>query len=209
MRDRAGGSDHRGERGFTLLEMIIVAAILGMIALIATIAVSNAIKRQRLEVASRQLQSIMEKAYVLTAQRNAGVFMVLTPAYSDGSRRVMLRADTDGDGQISSAELAPYDSSKYAVGDPNNDAIITSDLVVSSCNWPSVTVGGSSMKVLLCDTQGRTLDPSVSPATQFSSALISLTRQDMTTSPPALTPRTRYDITLGALWHSKINEVRY
>jgi hypothetical protein len=182
---------------------------MGMLTVIATVSVSKVLKRQRLEVGANQIQGMIDKAYMLTGQHRTGVFLILTPTYSDGNRRLLLRADTNGDGQLSSSELAPFDASNSATGDPNNDLILTSDLVVTSCNWP-VPAGGTAVQALLCDLSGRAMDASVSPPAQFTTGgLISLTHKDMMTTPPLLSPAIRYDIALGILWHAKLTKVRY
>lgn len=204
MRIRRLGQGRGRERGFTLLEMLIVVALVALITVIMIIAVSRAIKRQRLEVAARQLQSLIEKAYVLQAQNHTGVFVVLNATAGDGTRTVELRLDSfPPDNQLSAAELA-------AGIIASNQLVLSSDLVVSACNWPALTVGGKNVNVLLCDSVSRTMDPTVNPSTPIANATISLTHVDMTTAPPKLTPRVRYDIVQDRLWHATLSlPIRY
>lgn len=187
------GERRSRERGFTLLEMLIVVALVAMITLIMIIAVSKAIKRERLKVAARQLQALIEKAYVLQAQNRTGVFVVLRATAADGTRNVELHLDGDKNGQLSAADLA-------AAILPTNQLVLSNDLVVLACTWPVVNVGGN-VNVLLCDSLSRTMDPSVSPPVPIPQATISLTHIDMTTTPPRLHPRYRYDIAQDRLWH--------
>ncbi len=178
-----------GESGFSLMELMIVVAILGLIAVIATMVVSQTIKRQRLAAAAGQLQAFMEKAYVLSIQDHSPVFVVLLPQASNGSRTVELVRDSNTDQALSA-------------GDPVMDRLLlTNDILVSNVTWPSTTWGGNTVNVLLCDMMGRTMDPTVSPPKMASTPLISLTRFDMTGSNPSLSPAQRYDLSMDQLWH--------
>ena len=178
------------------MEMLIVVAILGMMTLIGTMAVSKALKRQRLEVAARQLQSFIEKAYIRTVDTHASVFVVLFPAASDGSRAVDLVGDTNGDLQLS-------DSDEIL-----ETTLLTNDIVVLTDAWPVIpaTFKGKNVTAIACDTMGRAMDPSVSPAQPLSGQFLALTHRDMTGSVPSLTPRIRYDLTMDRLWHCTMSQ---
>jgi prepilin-type N-terminal cleavage/methylation domain-containing protein len=72
------------EKGFTLIEVLVVIAILGIIALIVTLNVSSAIKRQRLEAGASQLQSFIEGAAIYARERSSGVFVWLHQGNAPG-----------------------------------------------------------------------------------------------------------------------------
>ncbi len=195
---REGGQVKRSSEhsGFTLIEALVVLAILGLIATILTVAVSNAIKRQRLDTAAQQLRSFIDKAYVSTTQTGNGVFVAIGPVQSDGTRLVKLVEDTNSNHVLDSTE-------------PVLDTeTITSDLVLSNSTvtgsaWPVV---GSSME-MLCDAMGRAIDPTTGrQITQ--DLIISLTHVDMTGS-GTLRPRIRYDVRLYPLWNPSLTKVRY
>lgn len=186
----------RRDGGFTLMEVLIVVAILGMMTLIATMAVSKALKRQRLEVAARQLQSFIEKAYIRTVDTHASVFVVLFPVASDGTRAVDLVEDTNGDLQLSDSDQVL------------ETTLLTSDIVVWTNAWPLIpaTFMGKNVTAIACDTMGRAMDPSVSPAQPLNGQFLALTHRDMAGSVPSLTPRIRYDLTMDRLWHCTMSQ---
>jgi len=65
------------EKGFTLIEVLIVVAILGILAVVITLNVSSTLKRQRLEAGASQLQSFIESAATYARERSSGVFLWL------------------------------------------------------------------------------------------------------------------------------------
>ncbi len=194
---REGGRQDPNSKalGFTLLEVLVVVAILGLIATILTVAVSNAIKRQRLDTAAQQLRSFMDRAYVSTTQTGNGIFVQIGAERTDGSRLVRLIEDSNSNKTLDSTDQVLATET------------ITSDLVLSNSStaataWP--VIGGSL--VMLCDSMGRAINPNT--GLQISQDLtISLTHTDMTGS-GTLTPRLRYDIRLYPLWSPSLTEVR-
>ena len=141
-----------GGRGFSLIEILVVVALLGMISVIMTIAVSKTLKRQRLETAAHEIQSFATRAYTNTASTGRAVFLRVSAPVADGSRTMVLCDDTNNNLQFDSGtdlQLAMQ--------------LITGDLVVSAppsgiASWPSPA---SNVFIVACDPLGRTVDPTL------------------------------------------------
>ncbi len=198
------------EAGFSLIEMLVVVAILGLIALIMTINVAAALKRGRLEAAANQLRSIVESARVNAAEQGAGVFVVLT-GNPDGSWTVRLIRDANGDGQLQDPASGGADVLLQSQTDgPTNR--LTNDLLLAVAdpdplwpgrnNWPQV--GGRFL--LLCSPAGQPFVPGGTTALTVPQ-VISITHNEMVSG--ALHPRIRYDLTVSPLWRTRLDKVLY
>jgi prepilin-type N-terminal cleavage/methylation domain-containing protein len=184
------------EKGFSLIEVLVVVAIMGMLAVILTVATSKTLKRQRLESAALQLKGFMDRAYVLTAQQGRGVFVEITPVQTNGTRIVRLVEDTDED-----RTLDPTDQEL-------DREILTSDLVLANdpaaaTAWP---VLGSGSLALLCDTLGRAVNPNNGQQVT-SGARVSLTHKEMTGS-GTLRPVLTFTIEVTPLWRPTSSKKR-
>ncbi len=204
------GKRSRTETGFTIIEMLVVVAILGMIALIMTINVAAALKRGRLEAAANQLRSLIESARVHAAEQGAGVFVVITPN-ADGSWAVRLIRDANGDGLLQDPATGGADVLLQAEG----TNVLTNDLLLSPPtplappptwpgpnNWPQANGGF----VLLCSTGGQPFAPGTTTALTIPQ-VISITHSEMAGG--SLRPRIRYDFTVSPLWHTRLDKVLY
>lgn len=210
---RNGGNPTRersGERGFTLMEVLIVATILGIIAMILTMNIGNVLKKQRLETAAEQVNSFLRMAQVASAGNSQGAFVVIAPN-GDGSHTLWMVADTDANSALGFDPANPTAGPDLPV--PQRDQLIlTQDIVIHPeqaipggvNNWP--VVGGNF--VLLCDPRGLPFNPSVAPALPFTGPVrLSMTHAEMLTG--GLHPYFRFDITVSPLWHSTLDRVGY
>jgi prepilin-type N-terminal cleavage/methylation domain-containing protein len=212
---RARRSPERGagsEKGFSLIEVLVVVAILGLIATILTLNVSNTLKKQRLETAAEQLKSQVQLAQVLSAERSVGAFVVIA-AQADGSHVVWLVVDTNANNQLDFDPTNPYAGADQPIR--GTELNLTRDIVLATSQTPATYWNGINFWpvvngnfALLCDARGLTFDPSRVPPAPFESAVpLSLTHVEMATG--TLRPKFRYDLTVSPLWHTTLEREMY
>jgi prepilin-type N-terminal cleavage/methylation domain-containing protein len=182
--------------GFSLIEMLVVVAILGLISIILTVAIAGTLKRQRLETAGHQLKSFVDRAYALTAQQASDVFVQIGPAQADGSRTLTLVADTNSNQTLDGGD--PVLATETITGD-----LILTNSTTAATQWPTV---GSNLQ-LLCNIRGQAINP-VTKKVMTDEAIVSLTHSEMTGS-GTLRPRFRFDVHVFPLWNPTLVKVRY
>ena len=196
-----------GSKGFSLIEILVVVAILGLIAMIMTIAVSKTLKRQRLDTAAREIQSFLNRAYTTTTSTGRAAFIVISAPATDGSRTMTIYDDTNNNGVFNSASDAAIASS-----------ILPGDLVLSAPSsstayrsWPATSA--SNTFIIECDSTGRSVDPPNSSTNSSATAgvfmtlpaAVSITHQEMG-SGGTLRPNTAYLIFANLLWQPTIQK---
>ena len=72
----------KNKRGFTLIEVIVVMAVIGIMATIAIPAISSWLPNYRLKAAARDLYSTMQKARMLAVKTNRDTAVIFVPATS-------------------------------------------------------------------------------------------------------------------------------
>jgi len=81
------GSTHApGQRGFTLIEMLLVILLIGVMVGIGTFAINSAWQRFRLESTAGNVRTFVQQTFTSMNSEGAPVFLRLVPARRAGSR---------------------------------------------------------------------------------------------------------------------------
>ena len=79
----------RGRRGFSLIEAMVVVAILGIIAVLGGGEIARAWKRQKLQSASGDVRVLFQRAYSEVFRRGTAVFIQVGPLVTAGASRYL------------------------------------------------------------------------------------------------------------------------
>jgi prepilin-type N-terminal cleavage/methylation domain-containing protein len=176
----------RAEAGVTLIELLIVVAIIGLIAIFLTVAVARTIRRQRVAAAAQEIRMDLQACYtrVMTTQQPVYVRIDLP------NRHVDIMAD----------ELGATLYQQYVI--PSDISLSTADVTAVECIWPIV----NGFPMLMCDYMGRAIDPTTGFQVATSQTLV-VTHADMVLG--TLKPRMKYTVTVFPLWNSEAIVAKY
>jgi prepilin-type N-terminal cleavage/methylation domain-containing protein len=178
----------RGEAGVTLIELLIVVAIIGMIAMILTIAVAKLIRRQRVDSAAQEIRGDLQAVYTRVVTTQQPVFVRINMD-DVNNRKIEIMNDIAGTTMFTSFRVPSDVGLSSLAGDVDG----------VECNWPVV----GNYHMLQCDFMGRTINPSTGVQVDSAQTLV-VTHKDMVTGD--LHPRIRYHVTISPLWNSVANK---
>lgn len=166
-------------RGFTLLEALVVVALLGIAATIVVGTLQSTYQKMRLETAVNDIDSLLESAYEHMVSTQAEVFFGLVegPPWR-------LRVTRDAGLSVVLNEYVVPDYVNFSMG------------VVGAVdtNWPAAASNGPWR--LRLDTFGRTTTVTGAPVTAVQT--LTVTHRDVVTG--RLKPRLRYEVRIYPLW---------
>lgn len=165
-------------RGFTLLEALVVVALVGIVVTIVVGALQTTYQKMRLETAVNDIDSLLEAAHAAMVNTQADVFVGLL------KEPWRLRVARDAALTDVLEELVVPGHVSFSMA--TVDGIQT--------NWPAAAADGPWL--LRLDTVGRTTTAAGGPVTAVQA--LTVTHRDVVTG--RLSPRLRYEVRIYPLW---------
>lgn len=136
--------------GFTLVEVMIVVAIIGILAAVATPGIMATIPRYRLRAEARELLINFKKAKMEAVKRNRNVVLAFTPAVGalGGSYRVFV--DTDSNNSYA----VPPDIQLVNQSMRTNVQLVSTTFNPAGYNPRGLPLGAANQNVVLATTDG-------------------------------------------------------
>ena len=167
------------ETGVTLLEALIVLAILALVTAIAVVPVNSYWQRSRLDAAAGDIRNFLQQAYIEAINQHTPILVTLQQTSGQWTLQCSNQLPSPRDWQAT-----------YAVPDFISLAL---NPAAGAGGWPVV----GATRELICDTIGRTIDPAT--GLQVTSVqTLSITHFRMLDG--SLSPSTRWDIQVYPLW---------
>ncbi|MEP0773514.1 MAG: prepilin-type N-terminal cleavage/methylation domain-containing protein [Acidobacteriota bacterium] len=172
-------------RGFTLLEALVVVALLGIAVTIVAGTLQNTYQKMRLETAVNNIDSLLESAHAAMVSTQAEVFfgLVAGPPF-----RLRVARDAALSNVIEEYVVPDYVNFSMGV------------LGAVDTNWPAAASNGPWR--LRLDTFGRTTTVTGAPVTAVQT--LTVTHRDVVTG--RLKPRLRYEVRVYPLWRVDVGK---
>ena len=181
---RAPRSRSRGWRGFSLIEVMVVVAILGIIAVLGGGEIARAWKRQKLQSASGDVRVLFQRAYSEVFRRGTAVFIQVGPLVTAGASRylpIYLVGDATQDQVLDNFQRVPLAGEDLLIDQYNIIvkglsgtlgvsgvdqefclSILNTDEIQSTL-WSDNTTPWTVKRVIMCDLQGRAMSVGPKP----------------------------------------------
>ena len=204
----------RREAGVTLIEALVVLAILGLVTAIVAVPMNSYWQRSRLQSAAGDIRTFIQKAYLMAVSQHASVTISLVVDNSGGSPVTMLQLNPPPPG-AQADWLALYGT--YLVPD---FVSLAYNPAGNAGGWPTAqnpTGGSGLVRAIVCSESAQTLIPAT---TDCSSACksgevaggqtlevktLTITHTRMVDG--SLRPDTRFNIQVFPIWNVSYQKV--
>ena len=206
-------------RGFTLMEAMVVVAIIGFPVVIAGTQVLRTLKRNQLNSTVQSVQLLANRAYLEMQRRGAMTIVRIGPAQPwvagdpDGFLPVELWVDVNNNGAIDPGTDLLLETQQLVIldrrtGDNVQQISLSTSMVdqIQSANWSTDGVSRSVARVLACDTFGRAVYPATGQQIP-AMATLSITHADMVAG--RLSPHRNYQLRISPAWSVQVQEQTY
>lgn len=211
-------------RGFTLVEMLVVLAVVGLLIGIGGIEAARAIKRAAPAAAAQGLQIFAKRAFSESQRRGVATFLRIAPVTGTDPKFIAIQLWADGNPTASPAE--PPDGAlditkdtlvdSYRIQFTEADGTDVQRLALStgaknqveSANWSFNGTAAGTERILECDNFGRAMDISLAPPSQIvGAATLAVTHADMVAG--ELRPRKNFQLRISPAWNVQVVESVY
>ncbi len=186
----------RRKRGFSLIEVLIVVALIGITAAIGFGFLSGIFRRQRLTSTAADLKTALQRVRTAGQNRNALAYLRVAPPEPDGTIPVQVYVDTNGNSQLD----IPGDllAQEYLIRDEFTVASPDPDGSGPAGAWDQWSVRATNDYAIGCDFLGRTVNPA-SQLQVVRPVRLELTRDDMVSG--QLTPQVSWTLSVNPVWN--------
>lgn len=191
----------RAARGFSLIEVIVVVAIMGVIAMIGIGQLSKALARQLVASGASDSRTAMQRVRTEGQNRNVMSFLRIAPPNANGTTPLQVIIDSNNNSQL----------------DVGTDRVIldypvAADLVVASpapagvtgaTTWDQWIARATNDHYVGCDFLGRTVNPTTGVQV-VRPARIELTHAGMVSG--KITPQVTYTLSVNPVWNVAVSQ---
>ena len=221
--------DARRTRGFSLVEVMVVVAILAILFFVGGMQITKAWKRQKVQSASVDIKVLFQRALPEMQRRNIPTFVQVGPLVTNAGASwlpIYLIGDSNQNGQIDAfcasgcadVLIDEYDLivvGKAAVrgrdGETQDFCLsVANTSQIQSAGWSSNVVAWTTGRAVMCDFQGRAIlmnaGPPIVTSNVQAAAPVTLILAHVNVVDGSLDPPTRYVLRINPVWSVRVDK---